>query len=232
MNARAAELEHAPPREPKEQFDDLGQQHETAQLGMWIFLATEILFFGVLFAGYTIGRIRDPQGFVIGSKHTELLYGAVESAILLFSSAAVTWAVILIEQVEPPGGNQHHDVRSLVTGLLGFAMLCGVAFIVLHGVEYKHEYDEHLMPGIDYAQHGPFAKQMELFFFVYYALTLFHTLHVLIGTVLLAVMAMLVRRGTIHCRYSTPLVVGGLYWHLVDIVWIFLFPLIYLVDRT
>lgn len=232
MNTHAAEAERIPAREPAEQFDDLAQQHATAQLGMWIFLATEILFFGVLFACYTIGRILAPQGFVLGSQHTELPYGAAEAVILLVSSAAVTWAVILIEQVAAPRVASQRDLRNRAVHLLAFASLCGVAFLLLHGIEYSHEYAEHLMPGINFHQTGPFAQQIELFFFVYYALTLYHSLHVLIGSAVLAVLAVMVGRGKIHRGYSTPLVVGGLYWHIVDIVWIFLFPLIYLINRT
>lgn len=232
MNTRAAELEREPMREPAEQFDDLTQQHETAQLGMWVFLATEILFFGVLFASYVIGRILAPQGFVLGSRHTELPYGAAEAVILLASSAAVTWAVILVEKVRPPWQEREPALRDMVVRLLAFASLCGIAFLFLHGIEYSHEFEEHLVPGVNFHQTGPFAKQVELFFFVYYALTLYHSLHVLVGSSMLAVLAVMVGRGTIHRDYSTPLVVGGLYWHVVDIVWIFLFPLIYLIDRT
>lgn len=231
MSASAVQAGHAPARMPQEQFDDLRQQHDAAQLGMWVFLATEVLFFGVLFAAYTICRVLNPEGFVLGSRHTEWIYGAAEAVILLASSAAVTWAVILIEQVAP-GDARQHDLRKLVVRLLAFGVACGVAFLVLHGIEYWHEYEDKLMPGINFDQPGPNARQIELFFFVYYALTLYHSLHVLIGSVLLATLAVLVRRGSVQRDYATPLVVGGLYWHLVDIVWIFLFPLIYLVDRT
>ena len=204
-----------------EQFDDAEQQHATAQFGMWVFLATEVLFFGVLFAGYAVCRVRDPEGFLLGSQHTEILFGAVEAGILLLSSATVTFAVNLIK----------FDERRVVAGLLAITALLGVAFLVLHGVEYSHEHDEHLMVGVDFAQHGPHARGIELFFFLYYAMTLYHSLHVLVGVCVITTMGVLVWRGKIRGEYTTPLVVAGLYWHLVDIVWIFLFPLMYLIGR-
>ncbi|MGH8124300.1 MAG: cytochrome c oxidase subunit 3 [Rhodanobacteraceae bacterium] len=205
----------------KEQYDDAGQQHATAQFGMWVFLATEVLFFGVLFAGYAICRFLDPEAFLLGSQHTEIIFGAVEAGILLLSSATVTFAVNLIS----------FDQRRAVTALLVLTALLGLTFLVLHGIEYSHEYDEHLMVGVDYAQHGPHARGIELFFFLYYAMTLYHSLHVLIGVCVLATMAVLVWRRRIRSEYTTPLVLAGLYWHLVDIVWIFLFPLMYLIGR-
>jgi len=189
---------------------------------MWVFLATEILFFGVLFASYTIARIRFPEAFALGSAKTDVVLGAIEAVILLLSSALVTWALALLEL----------GSRRLVTGLLVATALLGVAFLVLHGMEYLKEYHEHLMPGIDWAQSGPHAPAMEQFFFLYYAMTLYHSLHVLIGIGTIATMAVMVWRGFIWSGYTTPLVLAALYWHLVDIVWIFLFPLIYLISRT
>ncbi|HEX7368696.1 MAG TPA: cytochrome c oxidase subunit 3 [Rhodanobacteraceae bacterium] len=205
----------------KEQFDDTGQQHATAQFGMWVFLATEVLFFGVLFAGYAVCRSRNPEAFLLGSQHTEIVFGAAEACILLLSSATVTFAVNLIK----------FDQRRLVTALLVFTALLGVTFLILHGIEYSHEYDEHLMVGVDWGPHGPYSRGMELFFFLYYAMTLYHSLHVLVGVCVIGTMATLTWRRRISSEYTTPLVLGGLYWHLVDIVWIFLFPLMYLIGR-
>lgn len=204
-----------------EQFDDAVQQHATAQFGMWVFLATEVLFFGVLFAGYAVCRARNPEAFLLGSQHTEILFGAVEAGVLLLSSATITFAVNLIR----------FDERRVVTVLLTATALLGVAFLVLHGVEYSHEYDERLMVGVDFAQAGPHARGIELFFFLYYAMTLYHSLHVLVGVCVVATMGVLVWRRRIRSEYTTPLVLAGLYWHLVDIVWVFLFPLMYLIGR-
>lgn len=207
--------------QPAEQYDDTAQQHAAAQLGMWVFLATEILFFGVLFVGYMVVRIRFPEACALGSQKTDVVLGAIEAVILLLSSAIVTWALALLEL----------GSRRLVAGLLVITALLGVSFLVLHGAEYVKEYHEHLMPGIDWAQSGPHAPAMEQFFFLYYAMTLYHSLHVLIGIGAIGTMAMMVWRRRLHRGYTTPLVVTCLYWHLVDIVWIFLFPLIYLIAR-
>ena len=207
---------------PAMQFDDAAQQRAAAQLGMWVFLATEVLFFGVLFASYTLCRIRFPEAFALGSQHTDVVLGSIEAVILLVSSATVTWAVALVDL----------DERRLITGLLVFTALLGLSFLALHGLEYWHEYQEGLMPGIDWRQSGVHAGQMEQFFFLYYAMTLYHSLHVLIGVGVIGTIAVLVQRRRIGPSRSTPLVLAGLYWHLVDIVWIFLFPLIYLIDRT
>lgn len=204
-----------------EQFDDVEQQRATSQFGMWVFLATEVLFFGVLFAGYAVCRVRNPEAFLLGSQHTEIVFGAVEGGILLLSSATITFAVNLIA----------FDQRRWVAALLVLTALLGVTFLVLHGVEYSHEYDEHLMVAVDFAQHGPHARGIELFFFLYYAMTLYHSLHVLVGVCVIMTMATLVWRRRIRAEYPTPLILAGLYWHLVDIVWIFLFPLMYLIGR-
>lgn len=209
-------------REPEEQFDDLGQQHRTAQFGMWVFLATEVLFFGVLFASYTFARLRFPDAFAQGSQETDVLLGGIEAVILLFSSAIITWALALLEL----------GSRRLVTALLATTALLGVIFLVLHGMEYVKEYHEHLIPGLHWAPSGEHPPAMEQFFFLYYAMTLYHSLHVLIGIGSVATIAVMVWRGSVWRDYTTPLVLTALYWHLVDIVWIFLFPLIYLIERT
>jgi cytochrome c oxidase subunit 3 len=204
-----------------EQYDDPGQQRETSMFGMWVFLATEVLFFGVLFTGYTVCRIDSPEGFLIGSQHTELLFGAVEAGILLLSSAIVTVAINLAGT----------GARRLITALLAITALLGLTFLVLHGVEYAHEYQEHLMVGVDFDQSSPFARGMEMFFFLYYAMTLYHSLHVLVAVCVISVIATMVWRGKITADKPNAIVVAGLYWHFVDIVWIFLFPLMYLIGR-
>ena len=217
----ARDASHRAPQ-PAMQFDDAGQQRAAAQLGMWVFLATEVLFFGVLFASYVLCRIRFPEAFALGSRHTDVVLGSIEAVILLVSSAVVTWAVALVAL----------DERRLVVRLLAFAALLGLAFLALHGIEYWNEYHEGLMPGVAWTQVGEHAATMQQFFFLYYAMTLYHSLHVTIGVGVLVTLAVMTHNGRIGSIWPTPLVVGGLYWHLVDIVWIFLFPLIYLVDRS
>lgn len=221
MNATTAEL-HDRARFLEEQFDDPVQQRESATLGMWMFLATEILFFGVLFASYTICRVLYPDGFAVASRHTDMLLGTVETAVLLTSSSLIAIAVRAIKL------NQRSTATALLLGTAGL----GLSFLVMHGFEYYKEYTEHLVPGLNFVQHGVHARAVELFFCLYYFITGFHSLHVLIGVCVILVLARWVARGAFGPqRYTTP-ELAALYWHLVDIVWIFVFPIIYLVGRA
>lgn len=206
----------------EEQFDDPVQQREAATLGMWVFLSTEILFFGVLFAGYTIMRLLHPAGFSIASRHTDMLLGTVETAVLLTSSSLIALGVRAVKLDQP---------RTAAWLMAGTALL-GLAFLMMHGFEYHREYTEHLIPGINFSRHGPELASVELFFFLYYCITGFHSLHVVIGVILIAVLALRVSRKVYGSqRFTTP-ELTALYWHLVDIVWIFVYPLIYLVGRA
>jgi cytochrome c oxidase subunit 3 len=207
---------------PAEPFDDAAQQETAATLGIWVFLATEILFFGVLFASYTLCRIRFPDGFAEASRHTDMLLGTIETAVLLTSSALVALAVRDIRI----GGRRTGAWLLVATAALG------CLFLVLHGIEYVAEYHEHLVPGIDFADAGRNARAVELFFLLYFTITGFHGLHVSIGVVVLLVMAVRTWHGRFDRAWSTPLEVTALYWHLVDIVWIFVYPVIYLVGRS
>lgn len=209
--------------QPAEQFDDLPQQRSAARLGMWVFLATEVLFFGVLFAGYALSRMRDPDGFAAASRHTDVLLGGIEAAVLLASGALAAWAV---------DAAQREDGRRLATTLLGVSALLGVAFLVMHGIEYRHDVAEGLVPGAHFRPQGLHVAAMQLFYFLYYVMTGYHSLHVAIGVVALAAMAWWTYRGRIGPGRANALIVAALYWQLVDIVWIFLYPLIYLVDRA
>jgi len=206
----------------REQFDDVAQQQEAATLGMWAFLATEILFFGVLFAAYTFCRVRFPAAFTAGSRHTDLTLGTLETTVLLASSFCVAVAVRDLQL----GG------RRLASLLLTFTALLGVCFLVIHGFEYVAEYREGLVPAVHYTQAGVVAVPMQLFFFLYYVTTGFHGLHVTIGVGLLTAMAWRTNRGDFDAGYHTPVELTALYWHLVDIVWLFVFPLMYLVGRA
>ncbi|HEY4145811.1 cytochrome c oxidase subunit 3 family protein [Pinirhizobacter sp.] len=214
MSYRAASVQ--------EQFDDASQQREASMLGMWAFLATEVLFFGVLIAAYTLCRVRFPEAFAAGSRRTDVVLGTLETAVLLASSCTVALAVRDLQL----GGRRAAMWLLVATAALGATFLC------IHGFEYVTEYREGLIPILHYAQDGPEAIPMQLFFFLYYVTTLFHGLHVTIGVVLLLVMAWRTRRGDFRPRYHTPVELSALYWHLVDIVWIFVFPLMYLVGRA
>lgn len=209
-----------PPAE--EQFDDAAQQREAATLGMWAFLATEVLFFGVLFAGYTVCRVMYPDAFVAASRRTDMLLGTIETAVLLTSSCAVALALRDLQL----GG------RRIAFWLLLLTAALGVSFLVMHGFEYYAEYREGLIPSVRYTQLGPYATHMQLFFCLYYLITGFHSLHVAIGVGVLLAMAVRTWRGAFTRVYSTPVEMTALYWHLVDIVWIFVYPLIYLLGRS
>jgi cytochrome c oxidase subunit III len=222
MSAGAAELELHRPAFLAEQFDNLVQQREAATLGMWVFLATEILFFGVLFASYTVCRILYPDGFALASRHTDMLLGTIETAVLLTSSSLIALGVRAVKL----------DQRTWAWSLMLGTAALGVSFLVMHGFEYYHEYTEHLVPGIDFSQPGMQARAVELFFCLYYFITGFHSLHVLIGVVIITVLAARTARGAFGPQHYTTPELAALYWHLVDIVWIFVYPLIYLVGRA
>ena len=206
----------------QQQFDDAPQQKEAAVLGMWAFVATEVLFFGVLFAAYVTCRWRFPLAFVEGSSQLDFPMGTAETAILLTSGCL---SAIALRQIQLNKARQS-AVLLLVTSLLG------VAFLVLHGMEYHDEFKEGLIPGIRYLETGPSAHEMELFFSLYYVTTGFHSLHVLIGVVLLLIMALRTWRGAFCAQYHTPIEITGLYWSLVDVVWIFVYPAFYLVGNA
>lgn len=204
------------------QFDDAGQQAQAATLGMWAFLATEVLFFGPLFAAYLATRLHHPDAWAEASGHTDVLLGTIETVVLLTSSLTVALAL--------RAGQLGRPRRS--AALLGATVALGLAFLVLHGFEYLHEWQEGLVPVLRFGYDGPHAHGVELFYYLYYIMTGLHAVHVLVGIGVLGTMAVLAWRGRVGCGYDTPLELAGLYWHLVDIVWIFLYPMFYLVGRA
>jgi cytochrome c oxidase subunit III len=206
----------------EEQFDDAVQQREAATLGMWVFLSTEILFFGVLFASYTVCRALYEEGFAAGSRLTDMLLGSVETAVLLISSCLIALAVRAVKLGQ----------RRTAALLLGGTAALGLTFLVTHGFEYHHEYLEHLVPGLDFSRPEPLAHAIELFFCLYYFITGFHSLHVAIGVTVILVLARRVMRGVYGPERFTTVELAALYWHLVDIVWIFVYPMMYLVERA
>ncbi len=202
-----------------EHFETLPQQRQAALLGMWTFLATEVLFFGALFLGYTVYRHADPSAFAEAGRHTLLVYGTVNTAILLTSSLTMALALHAIQE-----GKQ----RPMVLLLLLTACL-GACFLVLKGFEYREDILEDLLPGKHFSAKLPLRAEM--FWVFYWAMTGLHAIHVTVGVGLLGVMALLGSRGKYNAGYHTPVEISGLYWHFVDVVWIFLYPLLYLVHR-
>ena len=201
-----------------EQFDDLEQQRSAAQLGMWVFLATEVLFFGGLFLGYTVYRSLYPRDFAAASHHTEVLIGGINTAILLFSSTLMALAVRAAE---------FRRRRPLMWLLFGTAFL-GIVFMALKGVEYHKDWTDHLVPFFNFQWHEPNPDHAQVFFWLYFAMTGLHAIHVTVGICVLLGLALLARSGKFTTGNYTPIEVAGLYWHFVDIVWVFLFPLLYL----
>jgi len=208
--------------QPAMQFVDLRQQHDVAQLGMWVFLATEVLFFGGLILAYSAYRIGYSSGFAQAAARTEILIGSTNTAVLLTSSFLVAWAVVIVRLRE-----------GRIAGLLlwGAAGL-GIVFLALKGIEYGIEYRAHLLPGLNFAATGSQAHATHLFFAFYFIATGLHAVHLAVGIVVLVVIGVRARQGAYSEHYHAPITVAGLYWHFVDVVWIFLFALIYLPGRS
>jgi cytochrome c oxidase subunit 3 len=189
-----------------------------ARLGMWAFLATEALFFGGLFLGYAVYREAHPEVFVLGSRHLELALGTANTMILLTSSFTMALAVHSAER---------ERWRRLVA-LLAATFLLGVVFLGVKGYEYSHTIRAGLLPGPSFAGAEP---QEQIFYAFYFAMTGLHAVHMLVGLGILAILAAVVglRRGV--GTSGSAIEMTGLYWHFVDSIWIFLFPLLYLVGR-
>lgn len=202
-------------------FDDLEQQKDASTLGMWVFLVTEMMFFGGLFAGYTIYRLLYPEAFAAGSHHTDLVLGSINTIVLIGSSLTMALAVYYAQSTKR---------NQLVTFLILTIML-GSVFLAIKGIEYHHKYVDHVVPGINDQVEGPMAEQEQLFFLFYFIMTGMHALHMIIGVGLLLVLTVRASRGRFSAQYFSPVEITGLYWHFVDIIWIFLFPLLYLIDR-
>jgi cytochrome c oxidase subunit 3 len=202
-------------------FEDAEQQREAVTLGMWAFLITEIMFFGGLFAGYTVYRSTYFDAFAEGSRHLDLVLGTINTAILLGSSLTMALAVQAAQRSR----------RGPQVVFLLLTILLGLAFLGIKAVEYGHKFEQHLIPGRFFSWPGPHASNVQLFFSFYFAMTGMHALHMIIGIGLLIWLTIQAGRGRFTAEYHNPMEVSGLYWHFVDIVWIFLFPLLYLIDR-
>jgi cytochrome c oxidase subunit 3 len=206
------------------QFEELEQQYDASSFGMWVFLATEILFFGGLFTAYIIYRSRYYSGFAAGSHGLEGDFGAAMTFILLTSSFTMAMSVHAARQGK----------RAMLVFLLLLTILLGLAFLGIKFTEYSHKWHEHMVPGFNFHPsveelRGAPGTAVELFMCFYFFLTGLHALHMIIGISLLAVMAVLAWRGKITRDNYDRIEVSGLYWHFVDIIWIYLFPLLYLI---
>jgi cytochrome c oxidase subunit 3 len=209
------------------QFQDLEQQQEADALGIWIFLVTEIMFFGGLFASYAIYRWLYFAAFQGGSHILDIRLGATNTVVLLASSLTMALSVRSAQT-----GNRRATVAFLVATLI-----LGGIFLGIKTVEYNQKFVEHVVPGLDWAPEGKTLARLapggvehgEIYFIFYFAMTGLHALHMIIGMGLLVWLAARARKGAFTEHYFAPVEVVGLYWHFVDIVWIFLFPLLYLI---
>ena len=212
---------HAPAHHPRLQhhFDTMAQQKEAVTLGMWVFLVTEIMFFGGMFAAYMIYRMWYYDGFVAASRELDLVLGGVNTAVLIGSSLTVALGVRAAQV-----GKQKQIVKYF---------------------EYSSKFSMHeahhaaamirLFPGAGIfevtGELAPIANEMRLFMIIYFAMTGMHALHMIIGIGILAVITWMAVKRQFTPQWYAPVEIFGLYWHFVDIVWIFLFPLLYLVNR-
>ncbi|TAL38740.1 MAG: cytochrome c oxidase subunit 3 family protein [Spirochaetes bacterium] len=191
--------------------------HKGVQFGMWLFLYTEIMLFGGLFVIYATYYYQYTNDFIAAGKELELVMGTVNTAVLLTSSLT---AAIAIEAMRK-------DARKLVIGLLGVTILLALTFLCIKYVEWGHKFAHEIFPGSEKLASGPHGVTM--FYGLYFTMTGLHALHVIIGILVLGVCLAFTARGKIHGGRMDILENSGLYWHLVDIIWIFLFPLFYLI---
>lgn len=204
----------------KHHFRDLEQQRDAAELGMWIFLMTELLLFGGLFTAYAVYRSSFPQVFADASRELSAPIGTINTIVLIVSSFGVALAVY---------GAQSEGRKRLLGGLL-LAMVLGITFLVVKGFEYHEHYAHHQVPGLNFVWSKPHPEQAQIFFFLYFAMTGVHAIHLTVGIIIVGVILWQAYRRKYSPQYYTPVEVGGLYWHFVDVVWIFLFPMLYLID--
>jgi cytochrome c oxidase subunit 3 len=238
----AVENEHSHPA-LQHHFENMEQQREAGTLGMWVFLVTEIMFFGGMFLAYTLYRTQYPAAFASASNHLDLTLGAVNTVVLILSSLTMALAVY---------SAQTGKRRNLII-CLALTIVLGLSFLGIKAVEYHDKYVDHLIPGqlipgnpfnpavqehgTPYDKHklhllpGATVKNVEMFYWIYFAMTGMHAVHMIIGVGVMLVLLYAAWKGRYGPAYHNPVEISGLYWHFVDIIWIFLFPLLYLLGR-
>ncbi len=193
------------------------KDHTSAKLGMWLFILSELLLFGGLFILYSAYRYKNPVDFHHGSKELNVLLGTLNTIILLTSSLSMAACISAIQKGQ----------RKLSTYLLLVTMALGLLFLVNKGFEWGTKIEHSIYPNSPTLLTR--SKGEVLFFGLYYVMTGLHGLHVLVGVGVLSVMLVFVANNKVNQMHFTPLENSGLYWHLVDIIWIFLYPLFYLI---
>jgi len=222
------EQHHGP--ELRHHFATVEQQRDASSLGMWLFLATEIMFFGGMFCAYLIYRLNYYNEFAAGSRSLDITLGTVNTIVLICSSLTVALGVRAAQM-----GKQ-----KLLVILLLLTIVFGFAFLGIKGIEWYDKYKEHHIPGAtfnaddivhEYPQIHIDQSHEQIYFSLYFAMTGLHALHMIIGIGIFAFLTYEALKGKYGPQYNTPIEIGGLYWHFVDIIWIYLFPLLYLIDR-
>ncbi len=213
-------MEHAEhPSYLQHHFADSQQQEETAKLGMWIFLLTEVLLFGGLFAFYAIYRAWHPEMFVEAHKVLDIPMGALNTFVLITSSLTMALSIRAMQV-----NNKKQTIWLLVATLL-----LAATFLVIKYFEYSHKFHLGQLPGKYYTYEGITAANPHIFFSIYFTMTGLHGLHVVIGMAVITWVLIRTIKNNFSSEYYTPIEMTGLYWHLVDLIWIFLFPLLYLI---
>lgn len=208
------------PSHVQHHFVDSEQQFDAAKFGMWIFLVTEILFFGGLFAAYIVYRAWYPELFTLASEELNTLWGGVNTLVLIGSSLTVAMSI---------KSAQLNQKKGIIINL-GITIALAFIFMVIKYFEYTHKFEIGIFPGEFYTYGGVDHPQANIFFSLYYMMTGLHGIHVLVGIGLMVWLLIKASKEAFDSEYYTPLEITGLYWHLVDIIWIFLFPLFYLID--
>ncbi len=201
-------------------FVDSEQQFDSAKLGMWLFLVTEVLFFGGLFVAYIVYRAWNPELFTLAATQLDTVMGGINTLVLIGSSLTMALAIRYA---------QLNDAKKSFW-MLGATIAAALVFMVIKYFEYTHKFHLGIFPGEAYTFTGIDHPKAHIFFSIYYMMTGLHGIHVLIGIGLIGWLMVKTKRGAFSAEYYTPVEITGLYWHLVDLIWIFLFPLLYLID--
>lgn len=202
-------------------FDNLEQQYEASNLGMWLFLVTEILFFGGIFLGYTVYRGQYPEAFGVASNHLSVFWGAFNTVVLLASSLTMVLAVHHARQGDTKGVHRN----------LMLTIFFGLVFFAVKAYEYSEKFKHHLVPGTHFQMSDFVGPGPELFYSFYFGMTGLHAFHMVIGMGMLIWLVIQNKLGKVTAEHNTYVDMFGLYWHFVDLVWIFLFPMLYLIAR-
>jgi cytochrome c oxidase subunit 3 len=200
-------------------WKELSRQHEGVTFGMWVFLASELLFFGSLLLLYTAYRIASPDVFITAGRQTDIWYGTINTAVLMTSSLTMAVAAQAAEA----------GVRRLTIWCLGGTVVLGMMFLVFKGFEYTEDIEKNLVPGDHFALKEPAAQ---IFFALYWIMTAIHAIHLSIGLGLVGRLAVFGALRRVQLRDNPQVEATALYWHLVDVIWIILYPLIYLMGRS